>query len=185
MNEIIKDVLSGNLTLTYDADIDKMQNQIQEYLTVKDQDPAIRGTIGTLTVYKATNSLVNAVYKIMDEASVGKTRVWLSSNSVVQLKWSNGKWMLRSIYKNIIEPYYYAEDIDGDHDPWTLTWVSTDESETSPSIYSGNLNLKFIDILPSYKVSEIYDATTYRLIKYLAKAILPADAVKDVINAQS
>ena len=185
MNEVIKDVLAGRLNLTYDADIEKMKIQIQEYLTIKDQDPAIKGSIGTLTVYKATNSLVNAVYKIMDETSVGKTRVWLSSNSVVQLKWANGMWMLRSIYRNIVEPYYYAVDPDGDHDPWTLTWSSYVESETPPSIYSGNLNLKFIDILPSYKVSEIYDAGLYKLIKHLANAILPADAVKDVINAQS
>ena len=85
----------------------------------------------------------------------------------------------------MVEPYYYAVDPDGDHDPWTLTWSSYVESETPPSIYSGNLNLKFIDILPSYKVSEIYDARLYKLIKHLANAILPADAVKDVINAQS
>lgn len=184
MNEITNDVLDGRLKITYDADIEKMLLQVEDYLTIRDQDPALNGQLGTITVSGGENSLVNAVYKILDENATGKIRIWTSSNSVVVIKWVDGRWVIRSIYKNIVEPYYYALDPNGDRDPWTLTWLS-DNNDKAPTLHSGNLNLKFIDIRPSYRVDAISDPVTYLLLKHLAKVLLPADGVRDVINAQN
>lgn len=184
VNEIMNDVLNGDFTLVYDADLARMRDQVAKYLTSEDQDSALSGVTGNLIVSGAGTKKVNQTYRPVDKTARGQQRRWYNAFSNLSI-WYNQKqnrWEIVSSLKSISGAFYYAEDISlGLADPANLTWVTGELGEDKPpTLESGMLDLTFIDILPSYR---LYDSGTpefYRTLEQLKRALLPEDPNRDI-----
>lgn len=184
VNEIMNDVLNGDFTLVYDADLARMRDQVAKYLTSEDQDSALSGVTGNLIVSGAGTQKVNQTYRPVDKTARGQQRRWYNAFSNLSI-WYNQKqnrWEIVSSLKSISGAFYYAEDISlGLADPANLTWVTGELGEDKPpTLESGMLDLTFIDILPSYR---LYDSGTpefYRTLEQLKRALLPEDPNRDI-----
>lgn len=184
VNEIMNDVLNGDFTLVYDADLARMRDQVAKYLTSEDQDSALSGVTGNLIVSGAGTKKVNQTYRPVNKSARGQQRRWYNAFSNLSI-WYNQKqnrWEIVSSLKSISGAFYYAEDISlGLADPANLTWVTGELGEDKPpTLESGMLDLTFIDILPSYR---LYDSGTpefYRTLEQLKRALLPEDPNRDI-----
>ena len=184
VNEIMIDVLTGSFTLNYDADLARMRDQVNYYLSAKTQDPTLYGVVGNLIVSGAGTTKVNQTYKMADSTATGSARRWYNAftNLAIWFNTDQHRWELVSSLESIRGVYYYADDTtNGVADPSNLTWCTGDLGEDQPPILeSGMLNLTFIDILPSYR---LYDSETpefYRTLEQLKRALLPEDLNRDI-----
>lgn len=184
VNEIMNDVLNGDFTLVYDADLARMRDQVAGYLTAEDQDSALAGVTGNLIVGGAGTKKVNQTYRPVDKSAKGQERRWYNafSNLSIWYHQEQGHWEIVSSLKSVTGVFYYAVDpTDGLADPSNLTWETGDlGTDQPPVLESGMLDLTFIDILPSYR---LYDSGTpefYRTLEQLKRALLPEDPNRDI-----
>ena len=184
VNEIMNDVLNGDFTLVYDADLARMRDQVVKYLTAENQDSALSGVTGYLIAGGAGTKKVNQTYQPVDNDAKGQARRWYNafSNLSIWYHTDQKRWEIVSSLKSVTGVFYYAEDpTDGLADPSNLTWVTGDLGEDQPPVLeSGMLDLTFIDILPSYR---LYDSETpefYRTLEQLKRALLPEDPNRDI-----
>ena len=184
VNEIMTDVITGSFTLSYDADLARMRDQVAYYLTAKHQDPTLYGVIGNLIVSGAGTLKVNQTYRMVDTSATGSARRWYNAftNLAIWYNISKSRWEIISSLTSVTGVYYYADDTtNGVSDPSNLTWTTGDLGEDQPPILeSGMLDLTFIDILPSYR---LYDSETpefYRTLEQLKRALLPEDPNRDI-----
>ena len=184
VNEIMNDVINGDFTLVYDADLARMRDQVASYLTAQNQDAALSGVTGHLIVTGAGTKKVNQTYRPTDNTASGQARRWYNafSNLSIWYHTEEQRWEIVSTLKSVTGVYYYAPDpTNGLADPSNLTWVTGDLGEDNPPVLeSGMLDLTFIDILPSYR---LYDSGTpefYRTLEQLKRALLPEDPNRDI-----
>ena len=75
--------------------------------------------------------------------------------------------------------YYYANDPDGSHDPWTLKWKSvSSDNNPVPELLNGMLDLRYIDLFPSYS-SDLHVVADDRALRQAMIALFPVDAIRD------
>lgn len=189
INKVYEDVLSGKLVLAYDADEKKMLNQIKEYLALIDEDPAMSGSSASIVAVGAGSEIVNTTYnpvtKFINGYNKGSDRVWMSMDRNLKISWYpkndilNGRWVIESMNGSNTD-YYFAIDNDGNDDPWNLVWnKGTLGTGNNPKLKDGKLNLRFIDIDPSYTEVPYSDINQYKSILQVMKGLFPEDSTKD------
>ncbi len=183
MNALVKDVLSGVKRLNYDSSDEGMLKQIPEYLELEQYDAAMTGVAKELTLTNAGVSKINNTYTLSDSSMKDLNRVWKNTSNWITIMWNctedTKRWEIKDTSGLSSTVYYYAADVDGSHDPWNLTWVAVDTSyEPVPVVESGSLDLRFIDLFPSYS-SDLQPVTTNVALKRAMEALYPTDSIKD------
>ena len=110
LNTVLHDALIEQLSLIYDADAERMVDQISDYMSLKQSDVVFLHT-----------------------CTCGKT-------------------------------------------------VTTEENAICPECHTRvvrNLDLRYIDILPSYRLNDSYDPDLYRAMLQLIRALFPTDSITD------
>lgn len=193
MNALVKDVLTGRKQLAYESDPYMMLKQLDEYLTLKKYDAAMTGVATELTVYNAGYQRANNRYKLEDTSMTGINRKWRNDSTNVIIWWncddSKYRWEISVI--GILGPssqttYYYANDPTGTKDPWDLEWhfvvdddgVPLDKNQSLPSFESGAIDLRYLDLFPSYS-SDLHMVANDITLRQAMKALFPIDSVKD------
>lgn len=183
MNEIIKDALAGTITLIHEPVRADMMAQVAAYLSIQDYDVALSGSFNTIVVSHAQQPSINGTYTNTTKNVVGRYRIWECLGARTRIIYSDiqKRWLLRS--SNIALPtifYVSEEDSTGQQDPWHMTWAAVDTGDASvPLLQSGNLNLKYIDLMPSYRTNETYSSDLYNCLRAIVNSLFAVDAIKD------
>ena len=201
VDKVIADSTDGIINLSYDADEKHMLHQIEEYLPLVDEDPAMRGTVGEIIINNCGMEVVNGTYVpyryFIRGYTKGSDRVWINEECGIQIRWYakdegytpeqinagmiklNGRWVIENRF-DYQHTYFYAIDDDGTKDPWELHWVrGIDGIGAVPSLRVHELNLRFIDIDPSYADVAYKDLEHRKCILQIMKGLLPEDPIKD------
>lgn len=135
-----------------------------------------------IVVEGADISAVNNLYRFDQPEAIGLERLWLNRDFGIGISYSvaHNRWIIKDI-TGTKKIYYQSELAPEDLvSPWDLSWEAVQQGDTSePVLHSGNLNLKYIDIMPSYRHNETYDTEIYRCLIQLQKILFPTDATKD------
>ena len=183
MSALIHDVLNGTKRLSYEPDASMMSAQVEEYLSLRKYDTAMTGIASELTLIKAGISHVNNVYRLTDPEAKGLNRKWVNNVAHVKVWWNcdrkTKRWEIVSTIGINPTVYYYANDPDGSHDPWTLKWKSvSSDNNPVPELLNGMLDLRYIDLFPSYS-SDLHVVADDRALRQAMIALFPVDAIRD------
>ena len=182
MAAIVKDVITGNKRLNYDTDHYNMLGQLEEYLTLRKYDAAMTGIATDLTIYNAGSTIVNNTYKLFDKESKGLNRTWRNDNIRLRVWWNcdTKRWEISStVATKPNYTYYYADDEEGKFNPWDLHWQVAEYGEGNvPKFLEGMLDLRYIDLFPSYS-SSLHVVMNDVALRQAIKAVFPFDSVRD------
>ena len=183
MAALVHDVLNGTKHLAYEIDALQMRKQLEEYISLKKYDAAMTGISSELIISGAGVAQVNNVYTMTDTAATGLNRKWENNSSRIKVWWNcdrrTKRWEIANTIATNQVVYYYANDPDGSHDPWTLKWKSAaSENSPIPIIESGALDLRYIDLFPSYS-SDLHVVADDRTLRQAMIALFPSDTIRD------
>ena len=192
MNAVVKDVLTGVKSLAYESDPSMMLRQLSEYESMKKYDAAMTGVAKELILDGAGYAPINNTYKLIDPSATGNRRRWVSQtyNVVVYCNYNQTtgtyRWEIATFNMLGQTVYYYATDPTGMNDPWELEWNleldgegnPIDINQKIPKIDSGNIDLRYLDLFPSYS-SDLHFVVKDVVLKQAMRALFPVDDVTD------
>ena len=190
MNAVVKDVLTGKLQLAYESDPYLMLRQLGDYTSLRKYDAAMSGVAKELTIYNAGYIRANNRYRLEDTSMVGINRKWKNNSNNIVIWWNcdddKYRWEISVIEVLGKTTYYYADDPTGTKDPWDLDWkfvldedgVPLDKNRSLPKFESGSIDLRYLDLFPSYS-SDLQTVMNNITLRQAMKALFPIDSVKD------
>lgn len=190
MNAVVKDVLTGKLQLAYESDPYMMLRQLEDYTSLRKYDAAMSGVAKELTIYNAGYIRANNRYRLEDISMVGINRKWKNNSNNIVIWWNcdddKYRWEISVIEVLGKTTYYYADDPTGTKDPWDLDWnfvldedgVPLDKNRSLPKFESGSIDLRYLDLFPSYS-SDLQTVMNNITLRQAMKALFPIDSVKD------
>lgn len=190
MNAIVNDVITGVKKLAYESDPRAMLKQLTEYESLKKYDAAMSGVAKELIISKAGYKRANNVYKPEDYSMTGINRKWVNASTNVIIWWNcdddKHRWEISVLDLLGKTAYYYADDPEGKHDPWNLEWhhvldnngIPVDKNGSIPEISSGYIDLRYLDLFPSYS-SDLKTVMNDITLRQAMRALFPVDDTKD------
>ena len=191
MNAVVKDVLTGRKQLAYESDPFMMLKQLTEYDSLKKYDTAMSGIARELTISKAGYIRANNTYQLEQAGMSGINRKWVNKSNNIIIWWNceddKHRWEIA-----LIDPilgkvaYYYAKDPDGTKNPWELEWEyvldangsPVDAAQSLPVVTSGSVDLKYMDLFPSYS-SDLKLVMNDITLRQAMRALFPVNDIKD------
>lgn len=182
MNAIVNDVLTGKKRLNYEDNVVEMRNQISEYNSLKKYDSVMTGVATELTIFGAGSSVVNNTYKMFDTTATGTDRMWRNDTVRLAVRWSANRERWEIISTVATKPndiYYFSTGPSDRFDPWDLNWeVGSVGQGAVPRFTEGALDLRYIDLFPSYS-SDLHVVIDDIVLRQAIKAIFPVDSIRD------
>lgn len=177
---ILKDYLGGTLTIQPGENI---QTKIAQYLAVKDQDVVSFNNFNNITVESTDAEGVNGTYVLQGSYVKGLSRVWKKSNYQILYNAIEMRWVLMQGSSVL----FRSTSVTKDYDPWNLMWESVSAYKV-PYMSSKSLDLRYIDLYPSYKTYDLEAGTgyasKYKLLVDIIDTVLPSDTVQDGVTIQ-
>ena len=183
-NCLVKDVMTGDVTLHTTTAENEIRAMIAPYESLKKYDPVFNGALYDITISGSGSVVIDGSYYLVDRTANGSDRVWKNraNNGMSTLSYNSNsqRWELAvtSRYSRIV--YYYSLS-PMDHDPWTLVWSKQAGALPVPEILMKGLDSRFVDIMPSY-TSDMHDVPNDIMLRRCLKVLLPTDATKDGVT---
>lgn len=162
---------------------DNILNKLSAYRQLESQDVITKNNFNNITVAMSTIAGVNGEYILQGTYTKGMNRVWEYSNNQIKYDVAQSRWVL--LTGSTIR--FKSTIVVKDYDPWYLIWESVDDSVV-PVFTSNALDLRYIDIYPSYRTYDL-DAVggyvdKYKLMVDIISTIFPTDTIQDGVTIQ-
>ena len=146
---------------------------------MKPYDPTLYGAVTDLRIDGAGTAVIDGTYRIDNLYSNDTARSWSNLNGRAQLIYesTHNRWELRYHTLYGIKVGYYAYHREG-YSPWNLAWTKGEAQAPVPNLTYGGIDLRFIDILPSY-TSDLHDVPNDIMLRRCIEVLTPHDSIQD------